>query len=250
MQSVRYRLTAMIAVALVALAGGQARAAFIDLTPPGNASNSMQSIKLSDLVSQEVEGIVVGDKIFTGFSYLGASGNMPPVDDVNVTGFRDPNGHWGITFQGAFSDLPTDNTASDVAIRFMVEIDPAFAAQGWRINDAHLFLSGAGASDNSYFAVDESFLGLNETMSVEYSTLNAGNVKLSDWVYFANPTTKLTVTKDIYAFADPNSTAPARATVIDQSFSQILIPEPSTILLTGFALTAFGLFGYRHQLSK
>ena len=254
MQSVRTRIAALsIAVALVAMGTGQAVAAFINLTPQGGANNSATSVKLSDLIDEEVEGIIVGDKVFTGFSYSRIGLDMPLPVDVNVLGFRDPNGHWGVSFHGIFWDLP-GNGPSDALLRFMVEVDPQAAAEGWRITDAHLFLGGAGVpntdvstGEDSFISVDESFLEANEKLNTHLSSINGGSQQLNDWVYFPQPLTKLSVTKDILAYASPNSTQPARATVIDQSFSQTKIPEPSTVALLGFALTAFGWFGYRSR---
>lgn len=213
-------------------------AALINLTPT-NGVNSDTSVSLGSLASGDTTGITVGDKIFTGFVYS-RIGDMPDADDINVLGFKDPAGNWGISFHGPFVDLP-GNGFSDALIRFIVQVDPAFVQRGVRINDAHLFLGGVGVGENSAFIVDESFLESNETMSVFKSTINQGGTKLSDWVYF-NPTlAKLNVTKDIFALAADDIGLPARATVIDQSFSQF-VPEPATLLISVIGMVA--LAGY------
>ena len=248
MQSVRHRLAALsVAVAMVALATGQAWAAFIDLTPQGNASNSNDTVKLSELIAQEVEGIIVGDKVFTGFSYS-AIGDVPVAGDVNVLGFRDFSGNWGISFHGAFADLPGGGF-SDALIRFMVEVDAQSAAQGWRIHDAHLNIGGVGLGAESFVGVDESFAENNATLSAVRSTLGGGSVSdLSDSTVF-QPVLKLSVTKDILLISG-DANLPARTTVIDQSFSQILIPEPASVALIGIGLAMMGWFGYRGRSAK
>jgi hypothetical protein len=231
---------ALVLVAAIACAiAAPVSAALVNLTPPAGAVNSNTGVLLSNLLNGTDMGIIVGDKIFTGFSYS-ALGDMPPANDVQVLGFRDPAGNWGVSFHGSFRDLP-GGTDSDALIRFMVEVDPEFFAQGWRINDAHLFLGGVGVGDESYFIVDESFSlsGINDTLNVFQSTLGPGTTaQLSDSVFFDPGLQKLFVTKDINAFAAANSTVPARATVIDQSFSQELIPEPATLLLGGMSVLA------------
>jgi hypothetical protein len=50
--------------------------------------------------------------------------------------------------------------------------------------------------------------------------------------------TKLNVVKDILAQAASGNILPARGTVIDQSFSQTIIPEPASLGLIGLSCLA------------
>lgn len=225
-------VTAAVALAMAVCTSAIASAALIDLTPAGSASNSIGSVTLAALQDDPTGGIIVGDKIFTGFSYS-RLGDMPLPTEVNVLGFKDPDGNWGVSFHGIFQDKP-GGSESDALIRFAVEVSPQGQAQGWQISDAHLFLGGVGAGDESFITVDETFLGKNETLNAYYSTVGPGvNSQLSDSTIFTTPVTKLFVTKDIFASAAAGGFLPARATVIDQSFSQTLIPEPATLALAG-----------------
>lgn len=221
---------------LMTVAALPAEAALINLTPT-NGVNSTNSVNLDDLISGDVMGLLVGDKIFTGFNYS-AIGNMPNADDILVLGFRDPDGNWGVSFHGAFHDLP-GNGPSDALIRFIVDVAPEQAEQGIRITDAHLFLGGVGVGENSSFIVDETFLGLNESLSVFKTTLDGGAQQLHDVTFFTPSQSRLFVTKDIFARAADNATQEARATVIDQSFSQI--PEPAAWLLAAIASVGLGI---------
>jgi hypothetical protein len=226
--------TAFALAALLGFTMSTASAALIDLTPTGNAVNSVGSISLADLQNDPASGIIVGDKVFTGFSYS-RIGDMPVASDVLVLGFKDPDGNWGVSFHGTFVDLP-GGSFSDALIRFMVEVDADAQEAGWKISDAHLFLGGPGVGDESFFTVDESFLGKDETLNAYISTIGPGtNSQLSDSTIFTTPVTKLNVTKDIFASAAAGGFLPARATVIDQSFSQTQIPEPMTMALAGMA---------------
>jgi hypothetical protein len=103
----------------MSIAIGGASAQMVNLTPDGGATNSDDAVLLADLINGQVQGIVVGDKIFTGFSYSHL-GDMPSSSGVNVLGFQDLNGNWGISLHGTFIDLPGDDTPSDALIRFMV----------------------------------------------------------------------------------------------------------------------------------
>jgi hypothetical protein len=233
-------------LAITCLAVSPASAAFVNLTPAGgNGSTSATSVLLSDLIGDPTGGLIVGDKVFTGFAYSKV-GDMPESSAINVLGIKDPLGNWGITFHGGFLDLPGGGP-SDALIRYAVEVDFLEAQRGVRISDAHLNLGGVGAGDEGFFSVDESFTGRNETMSVFFSTLGPTtpppDAKLSDFTLIDPPTLKLFVTKDILAIAANNSTQPTRATAIDQSFSQV--PEPTAVVLFGLSGVALASFRRR-----
>jgi hypothetical protein len=68
--------------------------------------------------------------------------------------------------------------------------------------------------------------------------------KLSDEVYFDDLYTSLRVTKDILAYSGGGRT-PARTSVIDQSFSQTIVPEPATLVV--FAMFGLGLASARRR---
>jgi len=211
-----------------------AQAALISLAP----NNSNESVSLADLISGEVEGVSVGDKTFDEFFYS-SIGDMPEAEDVEVFGFMDEVGNFGVSFHGSFIDLPGDGP-SDALLRFTVEVSSEEAERGFRISDAHLFGGGIGVDEDdedSVFIIDESFQQNDATMSVFATTLGGPlETKLSDRVDFKKIYTRLRVTKDIFARASDESNLPARTTVIDQSFSQVIIPEPATLGLVAFAL--------------
>jgi hypothetical protein len=212
--------------------------------------NSIEMVKLSDLITGVYDGLVVGDKMFDHFLYS-ATGDMPPAELVNVLGIQ-RDGHLGIRFQGAFFDAPeTDPQAptqlsSDAGITFEVAINPEFVAKGWIITDAHLFGSGTNTNgeftdgEGSFIAVDESFTGntpvIAGTMQVFDSRIGRGGRKLEDSIVFDQGYTRLRVQKDIVARASKDAILPSRMTIIDQTFSQTQIPEPVTAGLLGAAL--------------
>jgi len=204
--------------------------------------NSNDFVLLDDLVSGESPGVIVGDKCFTEFFYSGL-GDMPDAQEVKVYGFEDVNGNFGLSFHGTFIDLP-GSAASDALLRFTVSVMPDALQQGYRISDAHLFMGGAGAGDNSVVTVDESFQENDETLNVFFSTLGEGGQQTSDWVFFDEVYESLRVTKDIFALAGSGSIRQAGTSVIDQSFSQTRepVPEPVTaVLMTLGALSLANL---------
>ena len=227
-------------VAAITCLSGQAHATYIELEP----NDSSESVILADLLSGQVTGVVVGDKKFSEFFYSTLPGDdMPDAADVNVFGFQDTDGNYGVSFHGTFIDLPGGGP-SDALLRFTVEVTEEAIARGYRISDAHLFAGGVGVGDESVFTIDETFQENDATLNVFKTTLGGPTeTKLSDWVFFDEAYnevyTSLRVTKDIFALASDDTNLPVRATVIDQSFSQVIIPEPATLTL--LVMSALGI---------
>jgi len=231
-------------MSLLALACGMflslhAKAEHITTLDPNNSNDF---VLLSELIDGDVAGLIVGDKIFDDFFYSTLPGDdMPSPDRINVFGFQDTNGNWGLSFHGAFIDLP-GNGPSDALLRFTVGVTQEAFEQGWRISDAHLFAGGVGLGEDSFFAIDETFEEeSSNSLNVFATTLNGPlEQELSDWVDFDELYGSLRVTKDIFALAG-DTNQPVRSTAIDQSFSQIQIPEPASLGL--MVLVGMGLIG-------
>ena len=192
-------------------------------------------VTLSDLVSGDT--ITVGDKVFADFTYL-ATGDVPAADFVNVQGIIDCDGNYGIRFQGAFNDLPGGG-GSDALIGFKVSVA---AGAPYLINDVHLagnpdVLGGIGLA-----SVTETFVPTgNPTLSI-FS--DGTNMVQTDWADLNEPVMMLQVQKDINLVAGAGSSG-ATLSFVDQTFSQILIPEPSTGLM--LAMVALSLLTVRRQ---
>ena len=114
----RLTTTKFLGLALVLLATS-AQAALINLTPAGTAGNSNTSVKLSDLLSGQVEGIKVGDKDFTGFSYS-TIGDMPNAADVNVLGELLHGGEESLHGDSAYHSKELKARAEAAGIEFNV----------------------------------------------------------------------------------------------------------------------------------
>ena len=227
----------VLGVGVFAITAQEARAGSLSDYLTLDPSNSNDFATMADLLLGDPLGVIVGDKVFSDFSYSTLGDDMPDAQDVNVFGFQDSDGNYGLSFHGAFIDLPGGGTSS-AALGFTVEVDPTAQQQGWKISDAHLFAGGMGVGDDSSLFIDESFAENNQTLSVFASTLGQDGQQLSDWVDFDQPYTSLRVTKNIIASAGPNTFLPARVSVIDQSFSQARAnpaPEPTSLVLMTLA---------------
>ena len=190
-----------------------------------------ETISLEELTS-DGRSITSGDKLFDQFDYE-ATGNMPSAEFVSVSTFTDEDGNWGITFQGGFLDRP-GNGQSNATISYQVTVLDTTK----EISAAHIFgypsVIGGGYGT---MKVTETF---PEDVPAESLIIHhvspGGGLQLVDSANFANHYTTLHVRTDIHADAHDGSAASMSA--IDQTFSQVLVPEPSVavILITGFAL--------------
>lgn len=212
-----------------------------------------ESVKLSTLVNNPQGQVVAGDKKFTGFGY-DFTGDMPDAAGINVRPIvddlddTDPNTfNYGVRFQGAFMDLVSSVGGSDALITYMVEVtDPNFL-----ISDAHLAGNPSLLGDHGSISVTETFhpLGQNGeyTMTI-YDDESQPTPKLVDWTYFVPPVTKLNVQKDILARAVVTPGAAgntATMSFVDQTYSQIRVPEATTLTLVLVSLVS--LAGYRRR---
>lgn len=184
---------------------------------------SAGSISLGELIDSN-GSVQVGDKLFDDFGY-DATGDMPDAADVNVVDRVDLDGNNGLRFQGAFFDFPGGGGSNALITYRVTVLDPDRL-----ISDAHLagnpdVIGGAGLmSVSEAFAPDAP-----NAMSIFEDANGAQNV---DWTFFDTPLRELHVEKRIVAFAEVG--AVATMSFIDQTFSQITIPEPATLSLLVF----------------
>jgi hypothetical protein len=195
-------------------------------------------VALSTLIVPEAT-IIVGDKTFGGFTYT-ITGDMPPAPLVNVVPITDDAGNFGIRFQGAFIDTTGAVGGSDALITYTVTADASHL-----ISDAHLEGNPSRLGALGSMSVTETFLPLGAngqfTMKI-YDDQNVTPAKLVDNTIFTTPVRTLNVQKDILGLAKVNQSSPigtVTLSFVDQTFSQIVVPEPTTI-----ALLFAGTFGF------
>lgn len=200
---------------------------------------------LSDLIASGGT-IQVGDKLFSDFGYASASPDAPGADGIDVIpippGGTDPFGNFGIRFNLAGFDTPGGGP-TDFVITFSVEAtSPRFLITD-AVLSSNLAIAGTPPADEFPFGQ------IVETISAEdvgivgvldnFVTKTSSTPGLQDITTFDPPGAfqKLFVTKDVLL----NSTDDGIVTlsVIDQSFSQTVIPEPSSIIMGGMGV----LFG-------
>ena len=191
------------------------------------------AIKLSELNDNPTATVPVGDKLFSNFMYT-FTGEMPGPESVNVIPIQDDDGNYGIRFQAFFTDLSSTIGGSDALITYNVEAtDPRFL-----ISDAHLAGNPSLPGPQGLVSVTETFLPLGTngeyTMSI-YAEDDSPPPKLTDVKYFHPAVRSLSVQKDIGVYDFAGVPAPTLS-FVDQTFSQIEVPEVSTAILAFIAV--------------
>lgn len=182
-----------------------------------------------------------GDKLFSGFTYS-FTGNMPPPDQVNVTPYTDPQGNFGIQFDGSFLDFVL-NGGSDALIDFTVTVtDPSKQIVGVNLSGNPSVIGGPGV-----MAVTETFLPHVNDSSLNIYDIVIGATKLSDSLMFSQGFSSLRVQKDILGFSNGGV---AQMSVLRQTFVQANgppIPEPATVTLMSLGLIGLCIVGLRKR---
>lgn len=235
-----FSVVSVFVVLLLLIAASPAAASTITLDDP---------VVLGTLLSGG--SITAGDKLFDQFSYS-STGDMPGAYGVNVIPIMDDAGNFGLRFQGGFVDLYGDGP-SDALISYRVTAtDPMYL-----ISDVHLYGNPAvfgrehhkkdckkdykkskcdRCGESGVAGVVETFLTDDPFTKLVIFDLDPGPKQLVDWSLLTSPLRTLHVQKDILAFATSKGSV-ATQSFVDQTFSQVAVPEPSWIsmLLVGLA---------------
>jgi len=193
-----------------------------------------QPVLLSSLLGGG--SIVSGDKTFDAFTYL-PTGDMPPATSVNVVAIQDDLGNFGIRIQGNFLDIAASAGGSDALVTFNVTAGP-----NRLISDVHMQGNPVLLGTFGSVSVVETFLPFcADPVACVLKIYNDNSLSppgvLTASTILPTPTKTLPVQKDIAAYALANPQNPsgqgqtATLSFVDQTFSQIVIPEPATAAL-------------------
>jgi hypothetical protein len=229
------RITGLVALAAALLLGSsQSQAGFIALpttlnllTPAGNYTT-------------------VGDKTFANWSYTPTGITPPPASSISVTaltagGTTPP---YGFELTGPFAAMANTVNSNDSTVQYTV------TSSGAPITAVNLFANAATTGSGFAEVVESVFTNVGGTKGTFLGQIQVGTGSaLTATLSLGAGYSSLYIVKDIQ-YDVFTTTGTASISVIDQTFTQGVVPEPASIAMLGLGLISVGGFALRRRMAK
>jgi hypothetical protein len=176
--------------------------------------------------------VLVGDKLFGNFSFQFTATDTPRCDALRPSSFRvtalSNDIGFGVSFSGPMAAL--GNATEDVVFRFSISVtNSSQLISGINLNYNGTVL-GSGFSSVTESAFTGGFGG---TPLGQIDVFNSGGTdQLAAATLLPTPEQEIYVEKDIIlGGGGAGNQNAAFISIVDQTFPQVAVPEPSTILL-------------------
>lgn len=212
------------------------------------ATASSHATLLSDLIGQN-GSLQVGDKIFANFTWSGPTGPAGITIDGLGTGVG--LDYYGIEIGGGLSQVGLG--ISDWRLGYSVTVAPN---AGYLISDIHQYANFNGSA-GSLVNVSEDILNGNGGGAQVVASSHVGvginfafldqtdpDAELNDILVLGTPLNQVWIKKDIHlqTFGQNDSVF---LSIIDQRFSQVAVPEATTLIAGALLILPFGASALR-----
>ena len=190
--------------------------------------NPGESVNLANYVgANSTNSILIADKLFGEFNFIaGGNTNVFGSMTINLTAISNSFGY-GIRISAPFH--AQDTQLKDFIIDYSVQVTNA----PFLISDLHLDYNGshfAGGFSSVTESVFTGGFGVNQIDQAAVFDPPPGNLMTN--IFLATPQAKIYIEKDIQLGGNNNGDV-ANISAINQVFSQVQIPEPSSMTLGG-----------------
>lgn len=222
----------LLSISIIILIASSAQATWIPLTGD-----------MIPVSSVPAGGLVVGDKLFSGFEVVGISNGVPAPTSSTVLvqgGLNDATGDYGLKFALAWSAGIEQLIKAN--INFKVDILPGY--DPWFIEDATLWMSTASANGTGLVQAtenifDSDFIGnclTSMAVSSQENDYGAYLLDMSDFMLDGEPIAVKEIWVRTGITVQGGAAGAAGLHEIFMLYSQI--PEPTTIVLLGLGALA------------
>ena len=182
--------------------------------------------------------LTIGDKIFSGFSYLAIDLTSFDASQIQVTASIGANGVYYLAWDGIISIASSGHASGDLLLGYTVTANP-----GVIIGIDQSYTGSGQPASGTFLAVDETVKA--GTITVGSSHLERGDLSdppgetvQGDVLIINPPQSTLTVTKDIGLSISSTNGGFVTISQVEQSFEQV--PEPTTMIAGALLLLPLG----------
>jgi hypothetical protein len=197
-----------------------------------SALEARAATTLADLIGPPVTDFTNGDKVFSNFAYSGPTPPSAAQVDVLPFNLAGPPAEVGMSF------IPSPPWVAPAGTSNMWTLSYDVHANGGAIFDAFLGIKGSILSTGGSVTVTETITSSSgATLGTLSAFITSSGTQLTDTVLLSAAAQDVHVTKTFDLVG--GTFHPSVLLQVDQGYSQLAVPEPTSVALLGIGMTGF-----------